>query len=247
MTGQHGRRDWCSEFTPEELSLIQWAVPLAVQKGQERSARAQTGYDDPDGDQDVYGAGMARAVQKEIRTLLAEHPSYRELQVPGTRRMLTFLGDALIFPLRVGKEMPRNHRRIRLSKLSDCRRELLARTSDTKYADVGLFEIDEDLGTEQSSRLSDALTALGDGDIRATLFVPYYSSSPQGVGPIYFGPACLNGHYLEFTDPERLIYQVPVSGETHAATLSPVGSFADGDRPRTTVKLRLRSTEKEGS
>ncbi|AQP49607.1 hypothetical protein NYE39_01850 [Janibacter sp. FSL W8-0316] len=247
MTGQHDRQDWCGEFTAEELSAIRRQVPHAIQRSQERSARAHTEYDDPDGDQDVYGAGMSRGVQKELRPLLANLSSYSEMQVPRSRRTLTFLGDALIFPLRVGKQMPRNHRRIRLNYLPESRRELLEQTSNTKYVDAGLFELDETPGTEQPARLDDALTLLSEGDTRATLFVPYYSSSPQGVGTIYFAPARLNGRYLEFTDPERLTYQVPVAGEEPAAVLAPVGGFADGDRPRTTVKLRPRPTEKEDS
>lgn len=94
-------------------------------------------------------------------------------------------------------------------------------------------------------RLHDALTVLSERDARATLFVPYYSSSPQGVGTMYFAPARLNGRYLEFSDPERLTYQVRVAGEAPGAVLAPVGGFADGDRPRTTVKLRPRPTQKE--
>ena len=247
MTGQHERHDWRGEFTREELSAIRREVPRAIQRSQERSARAHTEYDDPDGDQDVYGAGMSRGVQKELRTLLANFSSYREVQVPRSRRTLTFLGDALIFPHRVGRQMPPNHRRIRLNYLSESRREVLEQTSNTKYVEAGLFELDEAPGVEQPARLSDALTALSEGDTRATLFVPYYSSSPQGVGTIYFAPARLNDRYLEFTDPERLTYQVPVASEAPAAVLAPVGSFAEGDRPRTTVKLRPRPTEKEGS
>lgn len=247
MTGQRERHEWRAEFTREELSAIRREVPDAIQRSHERSARAYMEYDDPDGDQDVYGAGMSRGVQKELRTLLASCSSYREVQVPRSRRTLTLLGDALIFPLRVGKQMPRDNRRIRLNYLSESRRELLEQTSNTKYTAAGLFELDEVPGVEQSARLGDALTILSEGNTPATLFVPYYSSSPRGVGTIYFAPARLNGRYLEFTDPERLTYQVPVAGMEPAAVLAPVGSFAEGDRPRTTVKLRLRPTEKEGS
>lgn len=245
MAGQHDRQDWRSEFTAEELSAIRRQVPHAIQRSQERSARAHTEYDDPDGDQDVYGAGMSRGVQKELRPLLADLSSYREVPVPRSRRTLTFLGGALIFPLRVGRQMPRNHRRIRLNYLPESRRELLEQTSNTKYVDAGLFELDELPGTEQPARLKDVLTLVGECDARATLFVPYYSSSPQGVGTMYFAPARLNGRYLEFADPERLAYQVPVAGEEPVAVPVPVGGFADGDRPRTTVKLRPRPTEKE--
>lgn len=247
MAGQHERQDWRGEFTAEELAAIRHQVPYAIQRSQERSARAHTEYDDPDGDHDVYGAGMSRGVQKELRALLSQLPSYREVQVPRSRRTLTLIGDALIFPLRVGKQMPRNHRRIRLNYFPESRRELLEQTSNTKYVDVGLFELDEPPGAEQPAKLEDAIALLGEADARATLFVPYYSSTPQGVGTMYFAPARLNGRYLEFIDPQRLTYQVPVAGEEARTVLAPVGGFADGARPRTAVKLRPRPTKKEES
>lgn len=53
MTGQCERQDWRGEFTREELCAIRREVPHAIQRSQERSARAHTEYDDPDGDQDV--------------------------------------------------------------------------------------------------------------------------------------------------------------------------------------------------
>lgn len=245
MARQHERHDWRGEFTAEELSAIRHQVPHAIQRSQERSARAHTEYDDPDGDQDVYGAGMSRGVQKEIRHLLAGLSSYHEMQVPRSRRILTFLGDALVFPLRVGKGMPRNHRRIRLNYLPESRHELFRQTSNIKYVDAGLFELDEQSGAEQLARLEDALTVVSEGATRATLFVPYYSSSPQGVGTMYFAPARLTGRYLEFTDPDRLTYQVRVADEAPGAVLATVSGFADGDRPRTTVKLRPRPTERK--
>lgn len=242
-----GRPDWRTEFTADELCTIRRQIPKAIQVSQERSARAHAEYDDPDGDQDVYGAGMSRGVQKEIRPLLSSLSSYRETQVPRSRRRLTFLGDALIFPLRVGKQMPRNHRRLRLNYLPESRRELLEQTSNTKYVDAGLFEVDQLPGSEQPGRLDDALKLVSEGGARSTLFVPYYSSSPQGVGTMYFAPARLDGHYLEFTDPERLTYQVPVAGGVPGTVVAQVDGFADGDRPRTTVKLRPRPTENEDS
>jgi hypothetical protein len=245
MTGQQELQDWRSRFTAEELSAIRHQVPLAIQRSQERSARAHTEYDDPDGDQDVYGAGMSRGVQKEIRHLLAGLSSYHEMQVPGSRRTLTFLGDALVFPWRVGKGLPRNHLRIRLNYLPESRRELFEQTGNMKYVDAGLFEPGELSGGEQLARLEDALTVVSEGDARATLFVPYYSSSPQGVGTMYFAPARLNGRYLEFTDPDRLTYQVRVADEAPGAVLTTVSGFADGDRPPTTVKLRQRPTGKK--
>lgn len=237
--------DWREEFTTEELDTLLHQVPVAIQKSQERSARAHAGYNDPDGDQDVYGAGMSRGVQKEVRTLLSGLPSYREVHAPRSRRTLTFIGNSLIFPLRVGKQMPRNPRRVRLNYLSHARRELLGKTSNAKYDEPGLFGLDELPVPEQPAQLDDALSFLGASDMQATLFVPYYSSTPHGVGTMYFAPARLKGNHLEFTDPERITYQVPVEGKETPASLSVVGGFAEGDRPRTAVRLRRDPNKKD--
>lgn len=248
MGVQYECGDWRSEFTADELAAIRSLVPQAIQQSQERSARAQAEFADPDGDQDVYGAGMARGVQKEVRALLAPLPSYREMPVSGTRRMLTFLGDALIFPHRVGKQMRRNHLRVRLDDLSEARRELLQKTSNVKYAAPGLFDLEDESGGDEPARFDDAFALVAEGSARTTLFVPYYSSTAQGVGTVYFAPARLNGKYLEFTDPERLTYQqVPAALEQAGTVLKPVAGFAEGARPRTSVKLRSRSSQEEDS
>ncbi|GAB2817883.1 hypothetical protein GCM10027022_04830 [Alpinimonas psychrophila] len=248
MEAQYEGDDWRSEFLPEELAAIRDRVPTAIHESQDRSARAHTAYNDPDGDQNVYGAGMARGVQKELRALLSDLPSYREAKVPNTRRTLTFVGNTLIFPQRVGKQMPRNFRRVRLSYLPESRRELLAKTSNVKYSDPGLFDIEQILSDDQPASLNDAIDHLEIASPRATLFVPYYSSTPRGVGTIYFAPARLNGLYLEFTDPELFTYQqTPASVEQTNVKLKPVAGFAGGERPRTSVKLRQLPAELERS
>ncbi|MGB3376268.1 MAG: hypothetical protein WBA87_14140 [Microbacterium sp.] len=248
MTQQCDNDDWRNEFQSAELTALRERIPAAIQLSQDRSARAHAAYEDPDGDQDVYGAGMARGVQKELRALLSDLPSYREAKVPSTRRMLTFVGNTLIFAQRVGKQMPRNTRRVRLRYLPESRRQLLAKTSNIKYADPGLFDIDGILDGDQSASLDDALNHVDLAAPRTTLFVPYYSSTPQGVGTIYFAPARLNGQFLEFTDPERLSYErTSAVVDTPRNALSPVVGFNNGQRPHTSVKLRKQGSKLEGS
>lgn len=245
---QHDSDDWRSEFQPTELEALRERIPTAIQRSHDRSARAQTAYDDPDGDQDVYGAGMARGAQKELRSLLSDLPSYREAKVPPTRRMLTFVGNTLIFLHRVGKQMPQDYRRVRLSYLPDSRRELLSKTSNSKYSDPGLFDIGDVLDGDKPASLEDALNHVELTEPGTTLFVPYYSSTPRGVGTIYFAPARLNGQYLEFADPERLTYErTPSSVDVPRPMMNSAAGFNSGDRPRTPVKLRQRPPGQESS
>lgn len=239
------RRDWREEFSDDELAAIRSAIPTAIHASQERSARAHTEYADPDGDQDVYGVGMSRGAQKELQTALKGLDSYREQRVQGTRRTLTFVGDSLLFLQRVGKKMPRNHRRFRLSYLPEQRREMLEKTSNFKYTEPGLFEPPQGEGDEAAS-LSDVLDIVGDVG-RVTLFVPYYSSTPFSVGSMFWAPARLRGRYLEFTDPERLTYvKEPAAKQNKRAAPRPAAGFAERDRPRTSAKLRPHPEDEQG-
>lgn len=247
MQQESDNRDWRSEFTPENLTAMCRAVPQAIQNVQERSARAHAGYADPDGDQDVYGIGMARGGPKELQALLSTLPNYREVRVQRTRRTLTYLDDGLIFLHRVGKQMPRNHRRVRLNYLPDERRELFRQTSNKKYVEPGLFYLPDD-GEDESATLGDVLAALGDARKTPILFVPYYSSTPFAVGTMYLAPARLNGHYLEFSDPERLEYvKAPAADNQKNQTPRRAGGFAGSERPRTDAKLRPRPDNEKGN
>lgn len=239
------RPDWREEFSDEELAAIRSAIPTAIHASQERSARAHTEYADPDGDQDVYGVGMSRGAQKELQAVLKGLDSYREQRVQGTRRTLTFVGDTLLFLQRVGKKMPRNHRRFRLSYLPEQRRELLEKTSNVKYTEPGLFDLPQEEGDE-AANLSDVLDIVGDAG-RVTLFVPYYSSTPFSVGSMFWAPARLRGRYLEFTDPERLTYvKEPAAKQQKREAPRPAAGFAEGERPRTSAKLRPRPEDEKG-
>lgn len=235
------QHNWHSEFDDGDLTVLRSAIPEAVHAGQVRASRAQTEYADPDGDQDVYGAGMARGVQKELAARLTSLNSYREELVSGSRRKLTFVGEALVFPHRVGKQMPRNHLRVRLNYLPDSRRELLTHTSNRKYTEPALFDVETEENTEVAT-LIDAVAALAEANRTETLFVPYYSSAATGVGSIYWAPARLNGRYLEFTSPERLVFKrVPAVAEASVSAKNPMRpGFASAERPATNVRLRRR-------
>lgn len=243
--------DWRTEFTDDELATLRSSIPSAIHKSQDRSARAHTEYQDPDGDQDVYGVAMARGAQKELQALIKGMDRYREQRVSGSRRILPYIGDTLLFLQRVGKQMPRNHRRYRLSYLPEQRREVFLETSNIKYSEPGgLFEFprEDTHGGEEFARLSDVLEIVGDASSRVTLIVPYYSSTPFSVGTIYWAPARLNGRYLEFTDPERLIYEKQAaSAQEKKQSPRATGGFADGERPRTSTRLRPRHDEDQGS
>jgi hypothetical protein len=241
-------RDWRSEFTPENLAAVRAAIPQAIQNVQERSARAHTEYADPDGDQDVYGIGMARGGPKELQALLSKLPNYREERVQGTRRTLTYLEDGLIFLQRVGKKMPRNHRRLRLNYLPDDRRALFRRTSNKKYLEPGLFDLPEDDTADEAATLTDVLAVMGEARRTPILFVPYYSSTPLVVGTMFLAPARLSGHHLEFSDPERLEYvKAPAESEPKKQTLRKAGGFAGSERPKTDAKLRPREGDEKGN
>ena len=241
-------RDWRSEFTSANLEAVLAAIPQAIHNVQDRSARAHTEYADPDGDQDVYGIGMARGGPKELQALLSKLSDYREERVQGARRTLTYLEGGLIFLQRVGKKMPRNHRRVRLNYLPDDRRALFRRTSNKKYVEPGLFDLPEDDTADEAATLTDVLAVVGEARKTPILFVPYYSSTPLAVGTMFLAPARLNGHHLEFSDPQRLEYvKAPSEGATTKQAPRKAGGFAGSERPKTDAKLRPRPDGQKGN
>ncbi|MES2865366.1 MAG: hypothetical protein V4703_01160, partial [Actinomycetota bacterium] len=72
------------------------------------------------------------------------------------------------------------------------------------------------------------------------MFVAYFSRTPFALGQMYFAPAQLRGNYLEFSDPESVVYRR--TGSTAAAATGEAAKaarrFAAGERPRTTTRLR---------
>ena len=235
-------RPWHKEFSPEDLAILQLAIPTSIHNAQTRSARAHVAWEDPDGDQHVYGAGMARAVQKELKSLIGGLDSFREVSVEGTSRKLLFVGDILVFPIRIGPKMPRNIRHVRIPYMPDARRDMFKVAGISKYDGPTLFDdltVDE---VEEAAKIGDALARLAGEIGRESLVVVYYSSSSHGVGSIYWAPAKLSGrNYLDFAEPESLTFVAQPSARAAqpAKTSTTAKTFADGQRPRTVAKLRI--------
>lgn len=234
------RKDWRSEFTKTELTILRTGVPRGIDSAQARSARAHVAYEDPD-DLHLYGSGMSRAAAKDCRAQLQQLDGYSERPVPRSSRVTMHLGKHLIHVQRVGSRMPQNNRRVRLSYISEARRESFDRASSTKYAlaqEATLFDlVDSDEPKVATwDDVEQAATELRTG----SLFVAYFSSTPQAVGSIYLAPAQLSGNYLEFFDPETLHFRRTgdVSSAATRDSSREVRKFASGERPRTTAKLR---------
>lgn len=233
-------RDWRSEFSLIELAILRTGVPRGIDSAQTRSARAHVAYEDPE-DLHLYGSAMSRAASKDCREQLQQLTGYSERRVPRSSRVTMHLGKHLIHVQRVGARMPQNHRRVRLSYISEARRESFDQASGTPYApaaEPALFEIadHEESKVATWDEVEQAATDLRTG----SLFVAYFSSIPQAVGRIYLAPAQLSGNYLEFFDPEVLHFRrtgdATSSGKNDSSRNA--RKFAAGERPRTTTKLR---------
>lgn len=111
-----------------------------------------------------------------------------------------------------------------------------------KYDGPTLFDVLGDDEVEDAGTISDAFKRLSDEMGRESLLVVYYSSFPDGVGSIYWAPAKLSGkNYLDFTDPESLTFVTEPSRRAAPSTGTSTTAkvFADGQRPRTSAKLRI--------
>lgn len=235
MTGDH--KNWRDEFTKGQLSLLRAALPEGINAAQERSSRAQTEYRDPNGHNYIYGTGMARGAQDECQQRLRSLNTYSERPVPRSTRVTMHVGEHLIHIQRVGKRMPNNHLRVRLNYISEARRDQLTTSSSETYASARqtpMFEMPQDDVFATLDEASSAARAAGSG----VLFVAYFSSTPFGLGQMYFAPAQLRGNYLEFSDPEPLVYRRTGSTTQVGAPADTTKRFAAGERPRTTTKLR---------
>jgi hypothetical protein len=236
-------RDWHSAFSPAELAALRAGIPAGLHAAQTRTGRANTEYADPEGELDVYGVGMSKAAPKEIRTLLRELPSYREVLIPKTSRRLMFVGRGLIFPIRVGEKMRRNKKQLWLRSFSQARQQYFTENSTQRreLSDLTLFdEATSAAPAAEELHVVDALRQVEQDAGRSELFVPFYSSTPLGIGQIMWAPARLDGRYLRFIEPETLTYRKKMlKVEAPAGTKpQPAESFADAPRPRTMVTRR---------
>lgn len=242
MTGTDiERRDWRSEFNARQLTVLRTGLPEGINSAQVRSSRAHKGYEDPDGHRHLYGIGMAFAAAKDCRARLRELVGYSERPVPRSSRVTMHLGPHLIHVQRVGAQMPRNHLRVRLNSLSEARRDRFEKASSDTYAQrpPTLF----DLPTEDDQPVAtwDDVAEHATEEIRSgSLFVAYFSSTPEALGQMYLAPAQLAGNYLEFADPEPLVFRRTGQTTSTSTTASTKieRKFAAGERPRTTTKLR---------
>lgn len=243
MTGTDiERRDWRSEFSKTQLATMRVGLPEGINSAQVRSSRAHKGYEDPDGHRHLYGIGMAFAAAKDCRARLREVTGYSERPVPRSSRVTMHLGPHLIHVQRVGARMPRNNLRVRLKSLSEARRERFEKASSDTYAErhPTLFDLPRPK-EEQAVANWDDVVEHATEDIRSgSLFVAYFSSTPEALGQMYLAPAQLAGNFLEFADPEPLVFRR--TGQTTSTASNESAKkerkFAVGERPRTTTKLR---------
>ncbi len=133
--------------------------------------------------------------------------------------------------------MPNNHLRVRLNYISEARRDQLTDASSDAFASpppTPLFELPQD-DIFATLEEADDIARSSDG---GGLFVAYFSSTPFALGQMYLAPAQLHGNYLEFSDPEPLVYRRTGATEKAAKPAVAAKRFASGERPRTTTTLR---------
>lgn len=243
------RRNWHDAFTPADLEALREMIPAAIQAAQARTGRANTEYADPEGELDVYGVGMSKAAPKELRAVLRSLSNYHEVTIPKTSRRLMFVGNTLIFPIRVGEKMRRNKTRLWLRSFSESRQKYLGENSTTRRApqDTPLFDVaDTSTQNVDESGVLDALRHVEVSSDRTELFVVFFSSSPLGVGQIMWAPARLDGRHLHFVEPEALTYRKNARNERPVLKPRQAAGFAASERPRTDVKRREKPTPTVG-
>lgn len=245
MVAPEGPAGWVErEFGALEAPRLRRELPQALARAQRQGSNAHDGYDPENTELYVYGVAMSRADHDQIREALGALAAFSTVRPEGAKREVMLVNGKVILPLRVGTKMPRHVDRIRLKRVSAFRQALLKATSMTKYENV--FDMFRD--ADGADRVDESeLDYLKSAAAKNSLIVVYYSSTPSGLGAMYWAPAIFGErNCLRFTDPERLV--LDDAAATSAATRQPIApdpdpdAFGVGERPITPTRLRQPPT-----
>ena len=243
-------RNWIeNEFTPADAAHMERELPQALLRAQRQGSNAHDGFD-PDGTElYVYGMAMSRADYDQIRACLTSLDSFSVVRPENAKRDVLLVDGKVILPLRVGTKMPRRIDQLRLKRVSPFRQGLLSATSMIKYDNVfDMFkesvegDVEHDVDEGEMEFLKSAAA-------KNSLIAVYYSSTPSGLGSMYWAPAIFGEkNYLRFTDPRRLTINDPTAPPLARSKPSPVDpdAFGAGERPQTPARLRKPPRTAEG-
>ncbi len=236
-----------NEFAPADAAHLRRGLPQALLRAQRQGSNAHDGYD-PDGTElYVYGTAMSRADYDQIRVCLAELESFSFVRPENAKRDVLLVDGKVILPLRVGTKMPRRVDEVRLKRVSTYRQNLLSATSMVKYDNV--FDIFKQAPADVEHVDEGELDFLKSAAAKNSLIAVYYSSTPSGLGTMYWAPATFaKRNHLRFTDPRRLTIDDPTT--TPLTKPQPVSvdpeAFGVGERPVTLARLRKPLQPAEG-
>lgn len=243
-------RSWIeNEFAPAEAAYLRRELPLALARAQRQGSNAHDAFD-PDGvELYVYGTAMSRADYDQIRASLERLESFSFRRPDNAKRDVLLVSGKVILPLRVGTTMPKRVDQVRLKRVSPYRQSLLSATSMVKYDSVfDMFRESDDAEVEHDVDEGE-YDYIKSAAAKNSLVVVYYSSTPSGLGSMYWAPAVFGEkNYLRFTDPRRLTIDDPTT--TPLAQPKPVAvdpdAFGAGERPQTPARLRRPPQPAEG-
>lgn len=239
-----------TEFTPNDAAYLRRELPLALSRAQRQGSNAHDGFDPEGTELYVYGMAMSRADYDQIRGCLSSRESFSIQRPQGATRDVLLIDGKVILPIRVGTKMPKRVDQIRLKRVSQYRQELLSATSMVKYDNVfDMFKEQEEGDDVEHSLEEGELDFLRSAAAKNSLIAVYYSSTPSGLGTMYWAPAIFgNKNYLRFTDPRRLV--IDDRPTSPSAVIKPKlvdpDAFGAGERPQTPARLRPRARPAEG-
>lgn len=231
-----------NEFTPDIAAYMRRELPQALVRAQRQASDAHDGFDPEGTELYVYGTAMSRADYDQIRACLASLDSFSVVRPEGAKRDVLRVDDKVILPLRVGTKMPKRIDQVRLKRVSPYRQGLLTATSMKKYDHVfEMFKTEpEDEDVEHNVEEGE-LDFLKSAAARNSLIAIYYSSTPSGLGSMFWAPAIFGEkNYLRFTDPRRLTIDNPSTTPLARPKPKPADpdAFGAGERPQTPARLR---------